>query len=174
MFSSGAQAACAAYTYGLAAVRHTRLPRLAVAGARRALLWLGRTSGTAGRADGRRAAARQHAVVRHCDRAVDGDRRGPGRAPFDQVLRAVGDARPTHLVGYASVIGRLARAAIAGELHIRPVRVSTNWSCSVRRTAMRSTLRGVRRSTTSGARPRSVSRQLDAPQAMVFTSARTR
>jgi phenylacetate-CoA ligase len=50
----------------------------------------------------------------------------PAAAPFDQVLRAVADARPTHLVGYASVIGHLARAAIAGELDIRPVRVSTN------------------------------------------------
>jgi phenylacetate-coenzyme A ligase PaaK-like adenylate-forming protein len=50
----------------------------------------------------------------------------PAGAPFDQVLRAVLDERPTHLVGYASVIGRLARAAIAGELDIRPVRVSTN------------------------------------------------
>lgn len=50
----------------------------------------------------------------------------PAAAPFDQTLRAVSDARPTHLVGYASVIGRLARAAIAGELDIRPVRVSTN------------------------------------------------
>jgi phenylacetate-CoA ligase len=47
-------------------------------------------------------------------------------APFDRVLRAVADARPTHLVGYASVIGRLARAAMAGDLDIRPVRVSTN------------------------------------------------
>jgi phenylacetate-CoA ligase len=47
-------------------------------------------------------------------------------APFDQVLRAVADVQPTHLVGYASVIGRLARAATAGELHVRPVRVSTN------------------------------------------------
>ena len=46
--------------------------------------------------------------------------------PFDQVLRAVAAVRPTHLVGYASVIGRLARAAIAGGLDIRPVRVSTN------------------------------------------------
>ena len=36
------------------------------------------------------------------------------------------DARPTHLVGYASVIGRLARSTIAGGLDIRPVRVSTN------------------------------------------------
>jgi phenylacetate-coenzyme A ligase PaaK-like adenylate-forming protein len=50
----------------------------------------------------------------------------PAAAPFEEVLRAVTDARPTHLVGYASLIGRLARAAIAGELHIRPVRVSTN------------------------------------------------
>jgi len=50
----------------------------------------------------------------------------PAAAPFDQVLRAVGDARPTHLVGYSSVIGRLARAAIAGELNIQPGRVSTN------------------------------------------------
>ena len=50
----------------------------------------------------------------------------PAGAPFDEVLQAVADARPTHLVGYASVIGRLARAAIAGELDIRPVRVSTN------------------------------------------------
>ena len=50
----------------------------------------------------------------------------PAAAPFDQVLRAVADAQPTHLVGYASAIGRLARAAIARELDIRPVRVSTN------------------------------------------------
>ena len=38
----------------------------------------------------------------------------PAAAPFDQVLRAVADAQPTHLVGYASVIGRLARATIGG------------------------------------------------------------
>jgi phenylacetate-coenzyme A ligase PaaK-like adenylate-forming protein len=50
----------------------------------------------------------------------------PAAAPFDQVRRAVAAARPTHLVGYASVIGRLARATTAGELAIRPVRVSTN------------------------------------------------
>ncbi|MGI5236982.1 phenylacetate--CoA ligase family protein [Dactylosporangium sp. CA-139066] len=50
----------------------------------------------------------------------------PAAAPFDRIVRAMSDARPTHLVGYASVIGRLARAAIAGELDIRPVRVSTN------------------------------------------------
>jgi phenylacetate-CoA ligase len=47
-------------------------------------------------------------------------------APFDEVLAAVAAARPTHLVGYPTVIGRLARAAMAGELRIEPVRVSTN------------------------------------------------
>jgi phenylacetate-CoA ligase len=47
-------------------------------------------------------------------------------APFDEVLAATAAARPTHLVGYASVIGRLARAALTGELDCRPVRVSTN------------------------------------------------
>jgi phenylacetate-CoA ligase len=47
-------------------------------------------------------------------------------APFDEVLAAVKTARPTHLVGYPSVIGRLARAALAGQLDCRPVRVSTN------------------------------------------------
>ncbi len=50
----------------------------------------------------------------------------PAGAPFEQVLADVADARPTHLVGYASIIGRLARAALGGELEIRPVRVSTN------------------------------------------------
>jgi len=47
-------------------------------------------------------------------------------APFDEVRAAVAAARPTHLVGYPSVIGRLARAVLAGELACRPVRVSTN------------------------------------------------
>jgi phenylacetate-CoA ligase len=47
-------------------------------------------------------------------------------APFGEVLAAVAAARPTHLVGYPSVIGRLARASIAGDLLIDPVRVSTN------------------------------------------------
>lgn len=50
----------------------------------------------------------------------------PAGAPFDEVLAAVAAARPTHLVGYSTVIGRLARAALAGELRIEPVRVSTN------------------------------------------------
>ncbi|OBK24163.1 AMP-dependent synthetase [Mycobacterium asiaticum] len=47
-------------------------------------------------------------------------------APFHDVLAAVAAAQPTHLVGYPTVIGRLARAAIAGDLQIAPVRVSTN------------------------------------------------
>jgi phenylacetate-CoA ligase len=46
--------------------------------------------------------------------------------PFEQVLEAVARAQPTELVGYASIVGRLARAAVAGQLEIRPVRVSTN------------------------------------------------
>ena len=47
-------------------------------------------------------------------------------APFDEVLAAVSRTQPTHLVGYATVIGRLARAALAGALDIQPVRISTN------------------------------------------------
>lgn len=47
-------------------------------------------------------------------------------APFHEVLSAVAAAAPTHLVGYPTVIGRLARASLAGDLHIEPVRVSTN------------------------------------------------
>ncbi|BBW99696.1 hypothetical protein MMOR_06330 [Mycolicibacterium moriokaense] len=47
-------------------------------------------------------------------------------ALFDEVLAAVKGYAPTHLVGYASVIGRLARASLAGDLPIRPTRVSTN------------------------------------------------
>jgi phenylacetate-coenzyme A ligase PaaK-like adenylate-forming protein len=50
----------------------------------------------------------------------------PAGAPFDEVLAAVAFARPTHLVGYPSVIGRLARAALASDLDCHPVRVSTN------------------------------------------------
>jgi phenylacetate-CoA ligase len=50
----------------------------------------------------------------------------PAGAPFNEVLAAVAAARPTHLVGYATVMGQLARAAVAGDLQIHPVRVSTN------------------------------------------------
>ena len=47
-------------------------------------------------------------------------------APFDEVAEQVAALDPTHLVGYATVIGRLARATSAGDLAIRPRRVSTN------------------------------------------------
>jgi phenylacetate-CoA ligase len=50
----------------------------------------------------------------------------PAGAPFGEILAAVAAARPTHLVGFPSVVARLARAALAGELEIRPVQVSTN------------------------------------------------
>jgi phenylacetate-CoA ligase len=50
----------------------------------------------------------------------------PASAPFGEILAAVAAACPTHLVGYASVVGQLARAALAGELKISPIRVSTN------------------------------------------------
>lgn len=46
--------------------------------------------------------------------------------PFDEVLAAVEAAQPTHLVGYPTTIGRLARASVAGDVHLAPVRVSTN------------------------------------------------
>lgn len=47
-------------------------------------------------------------------------------APFGEVLAALSEVQPTHLVGYPTVVGRLARAALAGDLRIKPVRVSTN------------------------------------------------
>jgi phenylacetate-coenzyme A ligase PaaK-like adenylate-forming protein len=50
----------------------------------------------------------------------------PAGAPFDEVRTAVAAARPTHLVGYPSVIGRLARSVLQGDLECRPVRISTN------------------------------------------------
>lgn len=50
----------------------------------------------------------------------------PAAAPYDEILAAVEASRPTHLVGYATVVGRLAHAALSGDLRIRPVRVSTN------------------------------------------------
>ena len=46
--------------------------------------------------------------------------------PFDEVVAAVARAEPTEIVGYASVVGRLARTTLAGELDVRPARVSTN------------------------------------------------
>lgn len=50
----------------------------------------------------------------------------PAGAPIDETIPAVAAAQPTHLVGYATVVGQLARASAAGRLDIRPVRVSTN------------------------------------------------
>jgi phenylacetate-coenzyme A ligase PaaK-like adenylate-forming protein len=50
----------------------------------------------------------------------------PAGAPIDEIIAAVAAADPTHLVGYATVVGQLARASAAGRLDIRPVRVSTN------------------------------------------------
>ena len=50
----------------------------------------------------------------------------PAGAPIDETIAAVAAADPTHLVGYATVVGQLARASVAGRLDIRPVRVSTN------------------------------------------------
>lgn len=50
----------------------------------------------------------------------------PAGAPIDETISAVAAADPTHLVGYATVVGQLARASVAGRLDIRPVRVSTN------------------------------------------------
>jgi phenylacetate-CoA ligase len=50
----------------------------------------------------------------------------PAAQSFDELVAAVQRAQPTQLVGYASVVGRLARAAVAGRLEIAPVRVSTN------------------------------------------------
>ena len=47
-------------------------------------------------------------------------------APIDEIIAAVAAAAPTHLVGYATVVGQLARASLSGHLDIRPVRVSTN------------------------------------------------
>jgi phenylacetate-CoA ligase len=50
----------------------------------------------------------------------------PAGAPIDETIGAVAAVEPTHLVGYATVVGQLARASLAGRLDIRPVRVSTN------------------------------------------------
>ena len=50
----------------------------------------------------------------------------PAGDAFDDVRTAVEAARPTHLVGYASVVGQLARASLAGTCDIHPIRVSTN------------------------------------------------
>ncbi len=46
--------------------------------------------------------------------------------PFDELAGRVGQARPDHLIGYPSVIHRLAEAQAHGQLDIAPSRVSTN------------------------------------------------
>jgi hypothetical protein len=124
--SAAAKAACACVRMGLGAVRHARLSRLAVA------TRADRTSGSnlrPARLAVLEAGEPPHASTPLVDVATGPLKESvviPAAAPFDQMLRAVATARPTHLVGYASVIGRLAPAAIAGVLKIRPVRVSTN------------------------------------------------
>ena len=70
-------------------------------------------------------------------------------APIDG-NRAVAAAEPTHLVGYATVIGQLARASLAGELDIRPVRVSTNSEPLLDEDRQAIARRGTRRFTTCG------------------------
>ncbi|RDH79174.1 phenylacetate--CoA ligase family protein [Mycolicibacterium moriokaense] len=50
----------------------------------------------------------------------------PAGAPIDEVITAAAALAPTHVVGYASVVGQLARACLADRLDIRPLRVSTN------------------------------------------------
>lgn len=46
--------------------------------------------------------------------------------PFSELTTAVAEVRPDHLIGYPSVIHRLAEAQAEGRLHIAPRRVSTN------------------------------------------------
>lgn len=50
----------------------------------------------------------------------------PAGAPIDEIIASVAAAEPTHLVGYATMIGQLARASLGGRLYIRPLRISTN------------------------------------------------
>jgi phenylacetate-coenzyme A ligase PaaK-like adenylate-forming protein len=50
----------------------------------------------------------------------------PAGLPLDAIRERLAASAPTHLVGYASVIARLAKETLAGRLDIRPGRVSTN------------------------------------------------
>ena len=84
---------------------------------------------------GGHAAARQHAAVRCADGAGDGNRCDTGGSADRRTIAAVASAKPTHLVGYATVVGQLARASLAGCFDIRPVRVSTNSDRSSTKTA---------------------------------------
>ena len=93
---------------------------------------------------------------------------------FDQVLQAVAEVRPTHLVGYASVIGHLARAIIAGALIPDRFVRSTNSEPLSEEDRDAIDRAWAHPSTTSGARPRSASKQSAVARAMAFTSVRTR
>ena len=109
----------------LGAVRDARVFGVADAGARRAQATRrGRAArpDASCRARGRRTAAREYPSVRRGDRPPDGDGGHPSGCSVRAGAGRVAAVMPTHLVGYASVIGRLARASIAGELDIRPVR----------------------------------------------------
>ncbi|MDF1678794.1 MAG: hypothetical protein P1U32_08895 [Legionellaceae bacterium] len=46
--------------------------------------------------------------------------------PIQTICEALNDLKPTHLIGYASVITRLAREALNGKLFIKPKRATTN------------------------------------------------
>jgi phenylacetate-coenzyme A ligase PaaK-like adenylate-forming protein len=78
-------------------------------------------------------------------------------APFDEVLAAVAAAQPTHLVGYPSVVARLARATLSGALAIRRcASAPTPNRCSTT-TGRQSAMHGTARCTTCGAPLRSAS-----------------
>lgn len=50
----------------------------------------------------------------------------PVSRPLPEIVEAMNELQPTHLIGYSSVIGDLAAEAAEGRLHIAPVRVATN------------------------------------------------
>ena len=50
----------------------------------------------------------------------------PVSRPIQVLCEQLNQIQPTHLIGYASVISRLAREALRGILHISPKRVTTN------------------------------------------------
>ena len=114
---------------GLAAVRIARVPRLADAGRGDGPpSFAARPAPPAGGDRSRSAAAREHAAVRRPDLRP---RSRPiviaAAAPFDELLAAVARRAPTHLVGYASVVGPARpRGARRAASRSAPVRVSTN------------------------------------------------
>jgi phenylacetate-coenzyme A ligase PaaK-like adenylate-forming protein len=50
----------------------------------------------------------------------------PVSRPLTEIVAAMNEFRPTHLIGYSSVIGDLAAEAADGRLRIAPLRVATN------------------------------------------------